>query len=70
MCPTFLQTKNLLVRFIISCYGFSALGVEVFDLVNTTEKEIVIYENSDHSLMANESIQFTADVEEFIERYK
>jgi len=47
-----------------------AMGKYAFDLVNTTEKKLVIFENSGHSPMANEAQLFTQEVKEFIELYK
>jgi len=47
-----------------------AMGQSAFELVNTEEKELIIYENSGHSPMSNEAVQFTSDVKEFIELYK
>jgi len=47
-----------------------ALGESAFNLVNTEDKKIVIYENSGHSPMSNEAIQFTIDVKEFVEMHK
>ncbi len=47
-----------------------ALGVSAFNLVNTTEKELVIFEASGHSPMSNEPELFVEEVKDFVERYK
>jgi len=47
-----------------------ALGVSAFNLVNTTEKELVIFENSGHSPMSNEPELFVKEVKDFVELYK
>ena len=47
-----------------------SLGLDAFDRVGTSEKEIIIYESSGHSPMSNEPEAFTADVKMFIEKYK
>jgi len=47
-----------------------ALGVSAYNLVNTTEKELVIFENSGHSPMSNEPELFVQEVKKFVELYK
>lgn len=47
-----------------------ALGESAYNLVSTTEKELVIYETSGHSPMVNEGELLTQKVKEFIELYK
>lgn len=47
-----------------------ALGEDAYELVNTSEKKLVIFENSGHSPMSNEPLLFTQEVKEFIELYK
>jgi len=47
-----------------------ALGQSAFNLVNTTQKEIVIFEHSGHSPMNNEAELFVKEVVDFVELYK
>lgn len=47
-----------------------ALGVSAYNLVNTTSKELVIFEYSGHSPMDNEPVLFVQEVIDFIELYK
>lgn len=47
-----------------------ALGVSAHNLVNTTEKKIVIFENSGHGTMDNEGELFVQEVKEFVELYR
>ena len=47
-----------------------ALGQSAFNLVNTTSKEIVIFEHSGHSPMNNEPVLFVQEVCDFVELYK
>ena len=47
-----------------------ALGVSAYNLVNTKEKKIVIFEKSGHSPMSNEPELFVSEFKEFVELYK
>ena len=47
-----------------------ALGESAFDLVNTNQKELIIFEHSGHSPMSNEPQLFVKEVKDFIELYK
>ncbi len=47
-----------------------ALGYSAFDLVNTTQKELVIFDHSGHSPMSSEPELFVQEVVDFIELYK
>jgi len=47
-----------------------ALGYSAYNLVNTTEKELVIFEHSGHSPMSNEPELFVEKVLTFIKLYK
>lgn len=47
-----------------------ALGQSAFNLVNTSSKEIVIFEHSGHSPMNNEPVLFVQEVCDFVELYK
>jgi pimeloyl-ACP methyl ester carboxylesterase len=47
-----------------------ALGYSAFNLVNTTQKELVIFEHSGHSPMSNEPMLFVEEVIDFVELYK
>ena len=47
-----------------------ALGFSAFDLVNTTKKELVIFNHSGHSPMSNEPELFVKEVVDFVELYK
>ena len=47
-----------------------ALGEDAYNLVNTTEKELVIFERSGHSPMFDEPVLFTEKVKGFVELYK
>ena len=47
-----------------------SLGYDAYNLVNTTEKELVIFEKSAHSPMLNEPDKFVEVVTNFIETYK
>ncbi len=46
------------------------LGIDAFNNVNTTDKRIVIFNNSGHSPMDNEPKQFVSEIVNFIETYK
>ena len=47
-----------------------AMGESAYNLVNTTEKKLVIYESSGHSPMSSEGELLLEDVKAFIEQYK
>lgn len=47
-----------------------AIGVTAYNKVNTTEKELVIFENSGHSPMSNEPELFVEEFRDFVELYK
>lgn len=47
-----------------------ALGFSAFDLVNTSSKELVIFQHSGHAPMSNEPVLFVQEVSDFIELYK
>jgi pimeloyl-ACP methyl ester carboxylesterase len=47
-----------------------ALAYTAFEKVNTTEKEVIIFEHSGHSPMDNEAELFASTVEQFVEKYK
>jgi pimeloyl-ACP methyl ester carboxylesterase len=47
-----------------------ALGFSAYERINTTEKRLVIFDYSGHSLMSNEPNLFVEEVENFVERYK
>ena len=46
------------------------LGYDAYNKVNTTEKEIVIFEQSGHSPMVNEPEKFANTIIDFVEKYK
>lgn len=47
-----------------------ALGEQAMQFIGSQEKELIVYEKSGHSPMITESQTFTADVIEFVERFK
>ncbi len=47
-----------------------ALGYNAYNRVNTTEKELIIFEKSAHSPMINQADEFVEAVTNFIETYK
>lgn len=47
-----------------------AMGVSAYNLVNTTDKKLIIFENSGHGPMDNEGELFVEEVKEFINTYK
>ncbi|MGB1217185.1 MAG: alpha/beta fold hydrolase [Saprospiraceae bacterium] len=47
-----------------------AMGLSAYNLVNTSEKEFVLFETSGHSPMRNEGELLTQKVKEFVELYK
>jgi pimeloyl-ACP methyl ester carboxylesterase len=48
----------------------SQLGVDAYNLVNTTDKKVVIFEKSGHFPMENQADEFVDNVVTFIESYK
>lgn len=50
------------------CYR--TLGESAFEHVNTTEKELVLFEHSGHSPMDTESDLFVEEVLEFVVAYR
>lgn len=47
-----------------------AIGVSGYNLVGTTDKELVIFQYSGHSPMNNEPVLFVQEVTDFVELYK
>jgi pimeloyl-ACP methyl ester carboxylesterase len=45
-----------------------ALGYSAYDLISSTDKELVIFEHSGHSPMDNEPTPFVAAIKQFVER--
>ena len=48
----------------------SQLGVDAYNLVNTDEKELVIFDRSGHFPMENQADEFVAAVSGFVEKHK
>lgn len=46
------------------------LGYEAYNKIGSTDKELIIYEQSGHSPMNNEADKFAQDIINFVEKYK
>ena len=68
-----LETITTPCLFLWGKYDFvvpTQLGYDAYNKVNTTEKEIIIFEYSGHSPMVNEPDKFAKVIIDFVEKYK
>jgi pimeloyl-ACP methyl ester carboxylesterase len=69
------QLKNITIPTLIMWgkYDFvvpAELGNQAYNLISSTEKELIIFDQSGHSPMSNQGKEFAAELLRFIDKYK